>query len=223
MKFRITVPATSANIGPGFDAMGLALSLYNRFEINQADRTKVLGCEEQFAGPDNLFLQAFRHAAGLLGIGVPEIELTVDAEIPLARGLGSSAAMIVGGVAAAFVAAGMGGEGFDEDEKRRIFEIAAALEGHPDNAAPAVFGGFCSSILKNEDSPRAFYARCSVDPPSSCRREKPGPPCPIPSPAATPSSTSAGRPSWPWPFKQGASTWLPPPARTKSTSPTGRP
>ncbi|HAP55451.1 MAG TPA: homoserine kinase [Spirochaetaceae bacterium] len=164
MKFRITVPATSANIGPGFDAMGLALSLYNRFEINQADRTKVLGCEEQFAGPDNLFLQAFRHAAGLLGIGVPEIELTVDAEIPLARGLGSSAAMIVGGVAAAFVAAGMGGEGFDEDEKRRIFEIAAALEGHPDNAAPAVFGGFCSSILKNEDSPRAFYARCSVDP-----------------------------------------------------------
>ena len=67
MKFRITVPATSANIGPGFDAMGLALSLYNRFEINQADRTKVLGCEEQFAGPDNLFLQAFRHAAGRRG------------------------------------------------------------------------------------------------------------------------------------------------------------
>lgn len=164
MKFRITVPATSANIGPGFDAMGIALSLYNRFEIKPAERTRVLGCEERFAGADNLFLQAFRRAAVLLAIPVPEIELCIDAEIPLARGLGSSAAMISGGVAAAFVAAGMGSDGFDEDEKRRIFEIAAGLEGHPDNAASAVFGGFCSSMLKEQGSPRAFYARCEVDP-----------------------------------------------------------
>ncbi len=164
MKFMIAVPATSANIGPGFDAMGLALSLYNRFEVKQAERTKILGCEERFTGPDNLFLQAYRHAAAELGIRAPEIELTVDAQIPLARGLGSSAAMIVGGVAAAFVSAGVGAAGFGEDDRRRIFEIAAALEGHPDNAAPAVFGGFCSSILKERGSPRAFYAHCAVDP-----------------------------------------------------------
>jgi homoserine kinase len=164
MKFMIAVPATSANIGPGFDAMGLALSLYNRFEVKQAERTKILGCEERFTGSDNLFLQAYRHAAGELGFRAPEIELTVDAQIPLARGLGSSAAMIVGGVAAAFVSAGVGAAGFGEDDRRRIFEIAAALEGHPDNAAPAVFGGFCSSILKERGSPRAFYARCAVDP-----------------------------------------------------------
>ena len=164
MKFRISVPATSANIGPGFDAMGIALSLYNHFEIEEAKRTRVAGCEARFAGADNLFLQAFRHTASLLGIQVPEIALTVNANIPLARGLGSSAAMIAGGVSAAFVAAGMGRRGFEEEEKLRIFEIATELEGHPDNAAPAVFGGFCSSILKEHGSPRAFYARCAVDP-----------------------------------------------------------
>lgn len=164
MKFRISVPATSANIGPGFDAMGIALSLYNHFEIQEAERTSVVGCEERFTGADNLFLQAFRHAARLLGIQAPEIKLGVDAEIPLARGLGSSAAMIASGVVAAFVTAGIDSRGFSEEEKLRIFEIATELEGHPDNAAPAVFGGFCSSILKEQGSPRAFYARCAVDP-----------------------------------------------------------
>jgi len=207
MKFAVTVPATSANIGPGFDAMGIALSLYNRFEIKTADRTRVLGCEECYAGSDNLFLQAFRHAAGLLGSPVPEIELRVEATIPLARGLGSSAAMIVGGVAAAFVAAGMGSQGFDEEEKRRIFEIATELEGHPDNAAPAIFGGFLqfhtqrARLSPGLFTPAAPWIRpgafTALIPPSSCRRTKPGPPCPSQSPAPTPSSTSAGRPSWP--------------------------
>ena len=164
MNFRIRVPATSANIGPGFDAMGVALSLYNSFEVKSADRTTVSGCEARFANDDNLFLQSLRSACKKLDIQVPNLGLSIDAHIPLARGLGSSAAMIVGGVAAAFLFAGKGARGFSLEDKRGIFEISAALEGHPDNAGPAVFGGFCSSILKEGEDGGAFYSTCTVDP-----------------------------------------------------------
>lgn len=164
MSFRIRVPATSANIGPGFDAMGVALSLYNNFELKRARKTTVSGCEARFANNDNLFLQSLRSACKKLEIEVPDIELSIDAHIPLARGLGSSAAMIVGGVSAAFLFVGRGTQGFSLEDKQAIFEISAALEGHPDNAGPAVFGGFCSSILKEGEDGKAFYSTCTVDP-----------------------------------------------------------
>lgn len=148
MKLRIKVPATTANIGPGFDSLGIALSLFNEFRLEPADRTSVTGCDEKYAGPGNLFLRAMRYARQLQGLPAPEVRLSIDAGIPLARGLGSSAAMIVGGVAAALLLDDRRGAGvpFDARERQFILDASAAMEGHPDNAAPAVHGGFCASI-----------------------------------------------------------------------------
>ena len=149
----IRVPATTANLGPGFDALGVALSLYDVFRVRPALSTSVSGCERKYSGPDNLFLGAMRYASGLLGEKAPEIKLDIEAAIPLARGLGSSAALIVGGVAAALLLSPkrVSGSGFDAGELGFILDASAALEGHPDNAASAVFGGFCASIALPAD------------------------------------------------------------------------
>jgi len=168
---RIHVPATSANIGPGFDSLGVALSLGNDFILERAGRASISGCEEKYAGPDNLFLRAMRRASDLLGLRTPDIALTIDARIPLARGLGSSAAMIVGGIAAAVLLdeGRKGGLGLSSAERQFILDAAAAMEGHPDNVAPAIFGGFCASIEvgapRGGNSPRGVLcSRSSVDP-----------------------------------------------------------
>lgn len=180
---RIHVPATSANIGPGFDSLGVALSLGNDFFLERAGSTTVSGCEEKYRNPDNLFLRAMRRASGLLGARTPEIALRIDARIPLARGLGSSAAMIVGGIAAAVLLyeGRKGSSGFSSAERQFILDAAAAMEGHPDNVAPAIFGGFCASIeagaqvgetsAREDDpppegrpAPHILCARSSVDP-----------------------------------------------------------
>ncbi|HWR12493.1 MAG TPA: homoserine kinase [Rectinemataceae bacterium] len=164
MRLELRVPATTANIGPGFDSLGIALSLYNSFTLERAGRTEVRGCEEKYAGPDNLFLRAMRHASRLLGRPAPEVCLAIDAKIPMARGLGSSAAMIVGGVAAAVLLdeSRDAREGPGPEERRFILDASAALEGHPDNAAPAVYGGFCASIaLRGE--PGSAAAAVTMD------------------------------------------------------------
>ena len=180
---RIHVPATSANIGPGFDSFGVALSLGNDFFLERAGSTSVSGCEEKYAGPDNLFLRSMRRASGLLGLRTPTVELRIEARIPLARGLGSSAAMIVGGIAAAVLLdeGRKGDADLSPAERQFILDAAAAMEGHPDNVAPAIFGGFCVSIqaearregnsrregnLSSEANrpPRVLCSRSSVDP-----------------------------------------------------------
>lgn len=151
MKLKLRVPATTANIGPGFDAFGLALSLFNRFEVEEAERTSVSGCEEKYSGADNLFLKALAYASELLGRKTPSVRLKIDADIPVARGLGSSAAMIVGGAAAALLLDAKRDRTVPlrAEEKAFILNAAAAVEGHPDNVSPAVYGGFCASIVKD--------------------------------------------------------------------------
>ena len=163
MKFKIQVPATSANIGPGFDSLGIALSLYNSFEVEPSCHSCVSGCEEKYSGSDNLFLKAFRAGFSWLGKPCPDVSVQIDAHIPLARGLGSSAAMIVGGVAACLVLDATSTEswvgvddGFmvlDDAKRRIILEVSAGLEGHPDNVSPAIYGGFCASAWKNAIDP----------------------------------------------------------------------
>lgn len=147
---RVRVPATSANIGPGFDALGVAVRLYDDFYVDEGAvgrpggspaGLEITGCPDEFTGSDNLFVRAYRRGLEELGRPFDGICVRIDAAIPLARGLGSSAAMIAGGVAAA--SAGSSTE-FDRDF---TLYIAAAMEGHPDNAAPAVLGGFCATIM----------------------------------------------------------------------------
>lgn len=169
MIFEIRVPATTANVGPGFDSLGVALSLYNRFAVEPAEATSVEGCEEKYRGPENLFLVAMRRAAALLGAKAPRVRLSIEAAIPAARGLGSSAAMIVGGVTAALLLSERRDPRapLSAEERRFILDAAAELEGHPDNAAPAVMGGFCASIAgpcAAGTLARITCARCEVDP-----------------------------------------------------------
>ncbi|HGY08975.1 MAG TPA: homoserine kinase [Oceanithermus profundus] len=135
---RVHVPATLANLGSGFDALGVALALYLEAEAAPAETDRFHYSGEGFVPdtPDNLVHQAFRAAFARSGRAAPTVEVRVFNPIPLARGLGSSAAARVAGAALAdrWLDGALGPEG--------VFAVASELEGHPDNVAPAVFGGF---------------------------------------------------------------------------------
>ncbi|MDA8411481.1 MAG: homoserine kinase [Treponema sp.] len=142
----IGVPATSANLGPGFDALGLALSLRNRFHVQRAEREEILDCEVGCDGADNLFLVAARRAAGLVGRELPSLRVRFEASVPVARGLGSSATLIIGGILAAREL--LGPEGAEVLDEGAVLDLAASIEGHPDNTTPAFLGGFAVSVLE---------------------------------------------------------------------------
>lgn len=137
----IRVPATSANLGPGFDCLGLAvnLQLTVRAELSAADRLLYRGDGSLPDTPGSLLHQGFQAAYRAAGLRPPAVTFHVENPIPLARGLGSSSAALVAGAAAADVLLGeqLGRDG--------IFQLCARLEGHPDNVAPAVYGGFTVS------------------------------------------------------------------------------
>lgn len=138
---RVRVPATSANLGPGFDCLGLAVTRYLEVTatLSPTDTFRYAGVGRVVATPDNLTHQGFRAAFAALGRTAPRVALTAHNLIPLARGLGSSSAALVAGAALAdaFLAGALGRDG--------VFQLTAGLEGHPDNVAPAVFGGFTVS------------------------------------------------------------------------------
>lgn len=146
---RIRVPGTSANLGPGFDALGLALNIYNWYEVEDCPGSSsscIEGCPEELAGEDNLFLVAFRRGLAALGLQAFPIRVRIESRIPIARGLGSSAACIVGGLMAASVL-GAARLGLKAGlSKEQMLDLASALEGHPDNVAPAIYGGFRASV-----------------------------------------------------------------------------
>ena len=98
----IRVPATSANLGPGFDSFGCALALYNTYTFEQiTGGLEIYGCDEEFRNRDNLSIVAYRYAMEAMGLPMEPLSLTIDAHIPVCRGLGSSSAMIIGGMMAA--------------------------------------------------------------------------------------------------------------------------
>ncbi len=138
----ITVPATTANLGPGFDSLGAALSLYNRFKFSIADSTTevkitVTGKEAPQVNIDksNLAYQAFVKLYEHIKQTPPSVLIEIDLGVPLARGLGSSATAIVGGLIGANQLAG------NPLSQTEIMNLAIAIEGHPDNVVPALLGG----------------------------------------------------------------------------------
>ena len=141
---KITVPATTANLGPGFDCFGCALSLKASFTFERAEHTTVTGCLPQYADENNLVLRALRLAAQKMGLAVPNVALNIESPIPPARGLGSSAALIAAGVAAAGL---MNGRALLEGE---VLDIGTASEGHPDKVAPAIYGGLRLSFTEGD-------------------------------------------------------------------------
>jgi homoserine kinase len=157
-RVRVKVPATSANLGPGFDALGIALSMYAWIEMAPALETKVTSLGGRMRGlptdKSNLLYTIAQRAFAEAGVSIPELEITVYSDIPLTRGLGSSAAAIVGALGAANA---LIGEPLSRDE---LFRIATDVEGHPDNVGPAVYGGIVSAVW---DGSRATYVR--IEPP----------------------------------------------------------
>lgn len=151
----VCVPATSANLGSGFDVAGIALdyadslvfTLNDTLDDSQDVRVIIHGEGEDTLPKDetHLVVRAFRKACEAFGL--PRLRFTLEAHnrIPQARGMGSSASAIVSGVAAAWAFAHNGNL-----NKQAIFELASSIEGHPDNVAPAVFGGLTTS-WKNGD------------------------------------------------------------------------
>jgi len=130
---RITVPATSANVGPGFDSVGIAVTRYLTIDVLEAQENwwieHDLG-EEIPSNEENLLLQTALQVAP----DMPPHRLKMTSEVPLARGLGSSSSVIVAGIE---LANQLGKLSLSDEDK---LEIATKIEGHPDNVAPAIFG-----------------------------------------------------------------------------------
>lgn len=138
-KVRVAVPATTANLGPGYDSLGLALGLHNEIELAVADVTTVAvegeGAESLAQDDRNLVLTSARRLAEQAGRTVPGWQLRQVNRIPLARGLGSSSAAIVAGLVATNHLLELGLPSAD------LLTVASDIEGHPDNVAPALLGG----------------------------------------------------------------------------------
>lgn len=141
MTITIRVPATSANLGVGFDTLGLALQKYGYFTFVKNDKLVIEGCPAAYANEKNLVYQAYQLTCHELGQPVDPIHLMIETEIPMSRGLGSSASCVVAGVAAAFY---LNDLPFDSV---KALDIATKIEGHPDNVAPAILGGFVASTV----------------------------------------------------------------------------
>lgn len=153
----ISVPATSANLGPGFDCLGLSLNFRNRFKITLAKETKVIikgeGSERLKADETNLFVRIFKDTFENLSGTKEHFHFHLSNQIPISRGMGSSSAMIIGAISAAFLHAGK------RLDKGAILNCAIKYEKHPDNIAPAAFGGFVISMLERQ---RVFYLKQSL-------------------------------------------------------------
>ena len=143
MKCVVRVPATTANLGPGFDSFGCALGIYNTYTFETIPSgLEITGCPKKYRNEKNLTVRAYRMTLEAAGVPFEGLRMDMEANIPLSRGLGSSAAMIVAGVVAANAVAGYP---FDD---RKMLELAMRLEGHPDNLAPAFYGGLTASMVE---------------------------------------------------------------------------
>jgi homoserine kinase len=160
--FTVRVPASSANLGPGFDALGLALGVYLtcRFRQSQALAIQAEGRDAESipTGADNLIWQTAVTVAGNLHMKMPPIELRIQNDIPLGKGMGSSAAALTAGVIIADQVLNL------RWKPLRILDEAARLEGHPDNVAPCTLGSIVASAIDSGgvtrsirlDLPRSF-------------------------------------------------------------------
>jgi len=143
----VRVPASSANLGPGFDCLGLAVNLYLQVSCTtDAITLRIESSDPDVStGPDNLIYRALARVFEASGQAVPPVHLSIANGIPLSRGLGSSAAAIAAGLMLGNTLAG------DAADKHGLLRLGLPLEGHPDNLAPALFGGLRVSSVVGED------------------------------------------------------------------------
>ncbi|MDO4263407.1 MAG: homoserine kinase [Deinococcus sp.] len=159
MTLEVRVPASSANLGPGFDCLGLSLPLYTTLRVRPAARLAVVPQGPVLAGTpadeSNYVYRCMTALAREVGRPLPPLHLEITSEVPLARGLGSSAAALLAGLLTANAALG---EPLDRSE---LLDLASRIEGHPDNVAPALLGGI---VVATFDGQRAQPLR--IEPPA---------------------------------------------------------
>lgn len=154
---RVRVPATSANLGSGFDSLGIALSMYNEYEFELKEDIGIFfeGFEREFQNENNIIFKTIKRVFNkynfeFKGIGIKLIKQ----EIPISRGLGSSSSCIVAGLVGAFALMRK------EMNKDEILSLAVDIEGHPDNVCPAIFGGLVSTVMT--DNKKTLYNHVEV-------------------------------------------------------------
>ena len=147
INMRVTVPATSANLGPGFDTLGLAINLQNKVIIKPAKFHSVSLKGEGVNNPklknNNMFITTFNDFYENIAQKKQNFRFEFYNDIPLSRGLGSSSAVIISAIASAYAIANM------KIDKRNLLNLALSYESHPDNITPAVMGGFTVATVKD--------------------------------------------------------------------------
>ncbi|MBE0341986.1 homoserine kinase [Paenibacillus sp. 28ISP30-2] len=155
---RVRVPASTANLGPGFDTLGMALSLYAWVELKEAGQTAfhLYGDEMNGISQDktNLIYKVAQMVFREAGVSVPELDISMYSDIPLTRGLGSSASAIVGALVAANTLIG------SPLSDSKLFDMASAIEKHPDNVGASLFGGIITAMW---DGKHAKHLRLEPD------------------------------------------------------------
>lgn len=156
----VSVPATSANVGPGFDTIGVALDWHNIFHLSVGGLTETTLRPRALVLPESsLAHQAMDRLFATVGVERPPIFVQTEANIPFTRGLGSSSTAVVGGLLGANALLG------DPLDREAILDLAMAIEGHPDNVAPALYGGFQIAVRSVEGE----ITRVSVSAPEELR------------------------------------------------------
>lgn len=150
---RVRVPASSANLGPGFDCFGIAWQLYDLIEFSfGGSGLEISGCPEKYRNSENLAFQGFEAVRAACGAQARPLKINfLDSAIPVSRGLGSSAALIAGGAVAANALYGL------KLSRQALLDIVTPVEGHPDNLAPCLFGGFTASTMAGSKALTAQY------------------------------------------------------------------
>ena len=144
---KVKIPASSANMGAGFDTLGVAVGLYNRLRIEEIPSGLEIKTYNSggyvLQNENNLIYRAMRVVFDTVGYEPSGIRIIQNSSIPMTRGLGSSSACIIGGMVGANALSGR------KLSYSEILNLAAQMEGHPDNVAPAMYGGFCVSLMEN--------------------------------------------------------------------------
>ncbi|OPH48562.1 homoserine kinase [Paenibacillus ferrarius] len=157
-KVRVKVPASTANLGPGFDSLGMALNLYAWIDMAISDQTTIQLLGDQMNGiptdKTNLIYKVAQMVFQEAGVVYPELEIAMYSDIPLTRGLGSSASAIIGALAGANALIG------NKLTSYELFQIASRLEKHPDNVGASLYGGI---VVAFWDGERAESIRIEPD------------------------------------------------------------